>query len=98
MNTLKGKAKFNFFQILLYSGCSSTIVLGILVEKLYPGKDAQMQWHTHVGNITTYLMIKLDFTLTTHSATNAVTWICHVDESAKGRYNMILGRDILTEL
>ena len=27
-----------------------------------------------------------------------MTWKCHVDDSAKGRYDMILGRDILTEL
>ena len=32
------------------------------------------------------------------SATNVMTWDCHVDESTKGGYNMILGRDILTEL
>ena len=27
-----------------------------------------------------------------------MTWNCHVDDYAKGRYKMILGRDILTEL
>ena len=27
-----------------------------------------------------------------------MTWSFHVDESAKGRYDMILGRDILTDL
>ena len=27
-----------------------------------------------------------------------VTWKCHVDESTNGRYNMILGRDLLTAL
>ena len=32
------------------------------------------------------------------SATNVMTGDCHVDESAKGGYDMILGRDILTEL
>ena len=40
----------------------------------------------------------MDFTLPTLSATNVVTWKCHVYESAKGRYDMILGRDILTSL
>ena len=29
---------------------------------------------------------------------NAVERKCHVDDSAKGRYDMILGRDLLTEL
>ena len=27
-----------------------------------------------------------------------MTWKCHVDESAKGKYDMILGRYLLTEL
>ena len=27
-----------------------------------------------------------------------MTWNCHVDDTAKGRYDMILGLDILTEL
>ena len=32
------------------------------------------------------------------SATNAVTWKFHVDDSAKGRYYMILDRYLLTKL
>ena len=31
-------------------------------------------------------------------ATKTVTWKCQVDESTNGRYNMILGRDLLTAL
>ena len=27
-----------------------------------------------------------------------VMWNCHIDDSAKGRYYMILGRDLLTAL
>ena len=41
---------------------------------------------------------KIDFTLPDFSAKIIEMWECHVDESTKGRYNMILGRDILTEL
>ena len=44
-----------------------------------------MQWHTQAGNITTNLKVKVDFTLPELSATNAVTWKCHVDNSTKGR-------------
>ena len=57
-----------------------------------------IQWHTQAGNITTNLKVEVDFTLTELSVMNIVTWKCHVDESAKGRYDMILGRDLLTEL
>ena len=43
-------------------------------------------------------MVKVDFTLPALSAMNVVTWKFHVDESAKGQYNMILGQDLLSEL
>ena len=33
MNTRKGKAKFKNFRIILYSGFSSTILMGSLVKK-----------------------------------------------------------------
>ena len=57
-----------------------------------------MQWNTQAGNITTNLKVNTYFTLPTVSATNSATWNCHVDDSTKGRYDMILERDILTEL
>ena len=38
------------------------------------------------------------FLLLEFSATKIVTWKCHVDKSTNGRYNMILGRDLLTAL
>ena len=57
-----------------------------------------MQWHMQAGNITTNIKVEVDFTLPELSFTDVVTWKCHVDESAKGRYDVILGRDILTKL
>ena len=57
-----------------------------------------MQWHTQDENIINNLRFTLDFTLPALSATNFVTWKCHGYDSAKGGYNIILGRDILTGL
>ena len=57
-----------------------------------------MQWHTRAGNITTNLKIKVDFALTALSTTNVVTWNCHIDDSAKGMHNIILGQDLLSAL
>ena len=57
-----------------------------------------MQWHTQDRNITTNLKVKVYFALPALIAINVMTWKCHVDDSGKGRYNIILGRDILTEL
>ena len=50
------------------------------------------------SNITTNLKVAIDFTLLEPSAMNVVMWKCHVNDSTNGRYDMILGRDILTEL
>ena len=69
--------------------------MGSLVEKLHPDKYAMMQWHMQAGNLTTDLKDKVDFTVPALSATNDVTWKCHLDESAKGGYNMISRLDIL---
>ena len=72
------------------------ILMGRLVEKLHPDKYDVMQWHTQAGNITTNHNVKVYFTLPKLSVMNVVTWECHVDDSNKGRYDMILGLDILT--
>ena len=92
MSTRKGIEKFNSFQILLDSGCSSTIVIIRMVEKLNRDKYAIMQWHTQIRNITTNHKVKIYFTLLTFSTTNVMKWKCHVDYYAKGRYYMILGK------
>ena len=57
-----------------------------------------MQCHTQAGKITTNSNVRIDFTLPELSATNIVTWNFHVDESDKGRYDMVLVRYLLTEL
>ena len=69
-----------------------------LVEKLYPKKDDVVQWHSQDGNITTNIKVKLDFTLPALIATNSVMWNFHLYDSAKVRYDMILGRYKITEL
>ena len=57
-----------------------------------------MQYHTQAENITTNRKVEIYFTLPSLSATNVVMWKCRVDDSDKGRYDMTLGRYILTEL
>ena len=98
MNNRKGKAKFKKFRILLESGCISTVVMGRLIEKLHPKKDAPIKWNTQARNITTNIKVNIDFTLPTLSTKNVVTWKCHADDSAKGGYDIILVGDLLTEL
>ena len=57
-----------------------------------------MQWQIKARNITINLKDNIDFTFPALIAMDVVTWKCHVDKSDKGRYDIILGRDILTEL
>ena len=95
-NNKKVRARFKSFQILLDSGCNFTILIVFLVEKLNPDKYTVMQWYAKAGHITTNSKVKVDFTLPELRAKNVVAWKCHVYEYAKVRYDMILGRDILT--
>ena len=72
INNRKGRVKFKKLRIILYSGCSSMIIMGRPVEKLHPEKDDVVQWHTQAGNITTNIKVKVYFTLPELSTTNVV--------------------------
>ena len=54
-----------------------------------------MQWQKQARNIITTFKVRLNFTLPALSATNVMMWKCYVDDSYKGRYDVILGRDLL---
>ena len=98
MNTCSGKSRFRKIQILLYSSRRSIIVMNNLISKLKCKDSTTTKWRTQAGNFTTNKMATVDFCLPKFSATKTVTWKCHVDESTEIRYNIILGRDILTAL
>ena len=51
-----------------------------------------MKWHNQAGSITTNLRVNIDFTSTELRATEIVTQKFHVDDSSKGRYDMILDK------
>ena len=71
--------------------------MGRIVGKLNHEKDSVMQWHTQAGNVTNNHKVKVYLTLPALSAMNFVTWKYHVDDSAKGRYDIILGIYLLTQ-
>ena len=68
------------------------------MTKLKTKEYSVTKWHTQAGNITTNTKVKIDFTLPRFSVKKIVTWNCNANDSAKGRYNMILVRDILVAL
>ena len=96
MNTRRGKAKFKNFRFVLESGRNSTILMGRLVETNCLKKYDVVQWNTQAGNITANIKIKVDFTLPALNAMNVVMWKFHMDDSAKGTYDLILGQDLIT--
>ena len=55
-------------------------------------------WETQYGKLKTSKKVNVDFCLTEFSAAKIVTWKWHVDKSTTDRYDMILGRDLLTAL
>ena len=63
MNTQKGRSKFKEFLILLDSGCSSTILMVSLIEKLNHIEDYAIQWKNKAVNITINLKIEIGFNL-----------------------------------
>ena len=67
-------------------------------KKVTPKEDVAMKLHTQAGSITTNIKLRIDFTWTELSAAEILMWNFHVDDSSKGRYEMILGRDLLTAL
>ena len=74
------------------------IIMGMLVKTPHPKKNTVIQCHKQAYNITIKLKAEVDFTVTELSAKHVVAWKCQVDDSSKGRYNIILWRDLLTEL
>ena len=74
------------------------IVMGKLTSKLKTKEAEKTTQENQAGKFATSKKLNVDFCLPEFSATNIVTWKCHVDKSTNGRYDMILGRYLLTAL
>ena len=55
-------------------------------------------WKTQAGNFKTSKKVNVEFYLPEFSVTKMVTFKCHMYDYTEGRYNKILGRDLLTTL
>ena len=55
-------------------------------------------WEIQSGKFVTSKNMNVDIFLPEFSGTKIVTWKCHIDNSTNGRYDMILGRDLITTL
>ena len=55
-------------------------------------------WETQSRKFATMKKLNLELCLPEFIATKIVTWKYHVEKFINGRYNMILGRDLLAVL
>ena len=83
------------FQILLDNGSSSMTVMGNMTLKIKTKESEKTTWGTQARKFTTSKKVNVDFCLPEFIAMEIVTWKWHVDEYNNGKYDMLLGRDLL---
>ena len=72
--------------------------MGKLTSKLKTTETDKTMWEAQSREFTTWKKVNVEFCLSGFSATKIVMWKFHVDESTYGRYDMILGRYLLTAM
>ena len=87
MNTSKGRENFKNLQVMLDSGCRSTIIMGNIMSNIRKNKGVATQWKTRTKNSTTNQKVKVKIFKLEFSAKKVVTWGCDVDNSAECWYN-----------
>ena len=72
--------------------------MGNLASKLKLKQSETTMWETQARKFTTFKKVNVDLCLPEFCGTKVVSRKCHVDNFTHGRYDMILGRDLLTAL
>ena len=93
----KGKAKPKTIKILLDTGGSDTIVNEKYVSKLTKIKGSQQKWQTAAGELKTTEQVQVRMTLPELHEKRVIDWKMHVTKNELN-YDMIIGRDLLSEL
>ena len=99
INSQKGKEKWETAQVLIDSGASATIISKEFVKKLQIKKKTATSWGTAAGTFNTTGKVNLEIQFLELSLSTAVVHMeSHVHKGQLASYNMILGRNDLTEL
>ena len=87
-------------RILFDSGCGGTLVNKSFVRKYKKISTTSTNWTTKAGTFKTTRKVNCQFTLPEFHQGKDITWTMYVDDSDKrlNNYDMIIGRDLLTEL
>ena len=97
LNLTKGKPKPTNIRILLDSGSTQTILCKHLAKKLKTRKEPTTKWTTMAGTVKTGESAKVEFSLPEFHPDKLIEWRVHLTEKL-GSYDMIIGRDILSEM
>ena len=92
-----GKGKPITIKALLDSGGSETVVSEKYATKLKRVKSTPMRWSTPGGNMTTTEVVRARISLDEFIPNKKIYWNMHVVKDL-GAYDMIIGRDMLTDL
>ena len=86
-------------KILFDTGCDATLVNKKFVTKLKPKAIKTSNWATKGGSFKTSRQVDVQLLLPEFHQNKEVRWTMYVDESSgESRYDMIIGRDLMTEL
>ena len=93
-----GTPKGKLMRILLDSGASTSIITKPFVKKLRVRSDTQTKWSVAGGKLTTNERCKIHLQLPDLSPSLSIVKEVHVTDKVSNRYDMIMGRDLLSEL
>ena len=85
-------------KVLLDSGSSSSIIHSRHVKELQTKKTEPVNWTTKAGSFATTRQCVVSLKLPALHADKVITWNYYVDEQQSTHYDIILGRDVLTEV
>ena len=98
LNTRLGKEKAKRISVLLDSGASSSVIHKDIVKKLRIKPTSPTVWNTAAGPLSTEGKVTITFALPELSPSASITTTVHVHPTQIARYDMIIGRDLMTEL
>ena len=97
LNLRLGKAKYTTIRLLFDSGASGTLLSHKFAKKLRVRQSKSTSWKTAAGTFSTTGKAKVNFRLPELHRTRSIEWNVNVTEQDMN-YDMIVGRDLLTEL
>ena len=83
---------------LLDTGCSSTIMKEQFAQKLRRKEQSETEWSTAAGTFSTTGTVKSLIQFPEFSETMTVKSEIHLTKEVSPRYDMVVGRDLMTEL